>query len=102
MRDRVSIFFLAAIFSLPGAASAGEALPDPLPDQELAADTGGTAVLITIRADATKTPPGAADAEASGNFSGIETFSLDRSDLSHSQAATSLSVRVNLTGQSYR
>jgi hypothetical protein len=95
-RALTAIFFLTAIFGSPHAASAKDLLPDPLPDQELAADAGGTAVLITVRADATNAQPGMIEAEASGNFRGIETFNLDQSDLSRSQAATSLSVRFNL------
>jgi hypothetical protein len=98
MRERAltAILFLTALFGVPYAASAKDLLPDPLPDRELAADAGGTAILITIRAEATKAQPGLIDTEASGNFRGIETFSLDRGDLSRSQAATSLSVRLNL------
>jgi hypothetical protein len=62
----------------------------------LAANTGGTAVLIAIRADAPDTQPGMIGAEASGNSSGIETLDLGRGNLSQNQAVTSLSVRVNL------
>ena len=98
MRDlfRASVLFLAAIFSLPCAASASGALPNPLPDRELAADTAGTAIVIAIRARATDTKPGMINAEAPGSSYGIETFSLDSGNFSRSQAATSLSVRVNL------
>lgn len=98
MRKRAltAILILAAICGAPYAASAKELPPNPLPDRELAADAGGTAALITIRTDGTNAWPGMIGTESAGNFRGIETFSLDRSGLSSDQAATSLSVWVNL------
>lgn len=98
-RTLLLAFLIGALTGIPSVVSA-EPMPSAiLSNQELSAEVTKADVTLTARSFAQGNQDIAAGIAGSryGNFSGIETVSIDGGNASIVQAATSLSVRAGLT-----